>query len=347
MNRFKLPKYTRRYWDRQGKERIYYRRAGQPQIPLRGPLFSEAFWDDYQKAVKGQKPKAKPGAASAPPGTFNNLIAHYYKSSAFTTLAPSTRSTYRGQIEQFRKDHGDKPVAALQAKHVDAILGKLAETSTAQAHKLRKRLGTLMRLAVKWEYTKENPMLNAERVKHKAKGYETWGEEDVARFEAHWPEGTMQRLEFDIMLYTGLRRSDAVRLERRHLQGDFIVISTKKSQAQVELNIPIHPDFRKVLDGISHGHRHLIVTQNGRPRSEKSFTGWIIEAAKEAGLPPHRSPHGVRKAACRRLAEASCTALEIMSITGHTNIKEIETYCVAVNQKRLAEAAIGKLKGVA
>lgn len=36
-----------------------------------------------------------------------------------------------------------------------------------------------------------------------------------------------------------------------------------------------------------------------------------------------------------------------MSITGHSNIKEIETYCAAVNKKRLAEAAIYKLNGAA
>lgn len=343
----KLPKYVRRYKDRQGATRIYYRRAGEPQIPLRGPLFSETFWADYQKAVMGQKPKPPVGAARTKSGTFNDLISRYYKSSAFTTLAESTRNTYRSQIEQFRKEHGDKPVKALKAKHVDAILGKLAETSTAQAHKLRKRLSTLMRLAVKWEYTSDNPILNAERISHKTKGYETWSESDVAQFRRHWPEGTAQRLAFELMLYTGLRRSDVVRLGRGHIQSDYVVISTKKSQEMVELNIPIHADFRAVLDAIDHDHERLIITQHGVPRSEKSFTNWIIEAARDAGLPPHRSPHGLRKAACRRLAEAGCSALEVMSITGHRNIKEIETYCAAVNKKRLANAAIIKLKGAA
>jgi integrase len=57
-----------------------------------------------------------------------------------------------------------------------------------------------------------------------------------------------------------------------------------------------------------------------------------------------RSPHGVRKTACRTLAEAGCTALEIMAITGHQDIKEIETYCAKANQKQLAAAAIKKVK---
>jgi hypothetical protein len=40
----------------------------------------------------------------------------------------------------------------------------------------------------------------------------------------------------------------------------------------------------------------------------------------------------------------SATALEIMSITGHSNIKEIETYCAAVNKKLLAAAGMAKPK---
>jgi hypothetical protein len=34
-----------------------------------------------------------------------------------------------------------------------------------------------------------------------------------------------------------------------------------------------------------------------------------------------------------------------MSIAGHRNIKEVETYCVGANKKRLVNPAIIKLKG--
>lgn len=348
MIRHKLPKYVRHYQDRTGTWRTYLRRPGKPQLPLPQPLFSEAFWTAYHKAMEGGvKPVIEAGASKTQAGTFDALIAAYYKSSAFTTLEKSTQSTYGNQIEQFRKEHGTKPVAALKAKHVDAILGEIAAKSTAQAQKLRKRLVKLMALAVKWEYITDNPMLNAERVKHKTKGYETWTDDDIAAFRTHWKDGTPQRLAFEILLYTGLRRSDAVKLGRQHIQGDYIVITTKKSGDMVELNIPIHDDFRRVLDGAEKKHLTFITTAYGAARSEKAFTNWLIEAGREAGLPSHRSPHGVRKAACRTLAEAGCTALEIMSITGHTNIKEIETYCAAVNKKRLAQVAMNKKHGAA
>ncbi|MBR0892975.1 tyrosine-type recombinase/integrase, partial [Bradyrhizobium diazoefficiens] len=81
----------------------------------------------------------------------------------------------------------------------------------------------------------------------------------------------------------------------------------------------------------------FIATMYGRARSEKAFSTWISEAACDAGLPPKSSPHGVRKAACRRLAEAGCSAREIMSITGHTDIREIERYCREAARKKIIE----------
>jgi hypothetical protein len=59
-----------------------------------------------------------------------------------------------------------------------------------------------------------------------------------------------------------------------------------------------------------------------------------------AGLPKRCSAHGLRKAACRRLAEAGCSANEIMSISGHTTMKEIVRYTVAADQARLARNAM-------
>ena len=63
-----------------------------------------------------------------------------------------------------------------------------------------------------------------------------------------------------------------------------------------------------------------------------------------AGL-PQCSAHGLRKAAAAKLAELGCTAHEIMAITGHESIQEVERYTKAAEQKRLAKSAMGKLQG--
>lgn len=346
--KIKKPPYVHAYQDRLGKPRIYFKKPYQPNIALPGPLFSEAFWVAYHKA-KDMLPDVKnegAGAEKTKAGSFDALIVEYYGSADFTPLAEETRRSYRNLIELFRKDYGHLPVATISTKHIDGILGKVAARSSSQAHHLRKRLLKLMQLAVRWGYRTDNPMLMAGRVKHKTVGYRTWTEGDIDRFRATWGENTPQRLAFEILLYTGLRRSDAVRLGRQHIQGSNLVLTTKKSGHTTELQIPIHDDFRKIIDATKPEHLNFIVTSQGASRSEKAFSNWIGEAADKAGLPSNSSPHGLRKAACRRLAEAGCTAHEIMSITGHKNLAEVETYCREANKKTLAASAIAKLKVV-
>lgn len=342
----KLFRYVHEYVDKSGNPRAYLRRPGHPRVALPWPVGSKEFQTAYHAAMNGEAvSKEGAGASKSLSGTISALVAKYYMSAEFKNLATATHRNYTSIIEPFRIEHGDKPVAALKREHINSILDKRATTSPAQAKNLRKRLSTLMQFAVDFGFRTDNPMSMVKRIKHKAKGYETWTEEDIAKYRSHWPDGTPQRTAFEILLYTGLRRADVVRLGRQHIQSGRIVFKTKKSGETVELNIPIHNEFRKLIASITHGHLNFIVTGQGAARSEKAFTNWIIEAATKAQLPPHRSPHGLRKASFRRLAEAGCSASEIMSITGHKNLAEVELYVRAADQKKMANAAMNKTYG--
>ena len=48
----------------------------------------------------------------------------------------------------------------------------------------------------------------------------------------------------------------------------------------------------------------------------------------------------MRKAACRRLAEAGCSVNEIAAISGHATLREIERYTKAADQERMARNAL-------
>ena len=69
------------------------------------------------------------------------------------------------------------------------------------------------------------------------------------------------------------------------------------------------------------------------------FADWC----KQAGMPAGCSAHGLRKTACRRLAEAGCTVHEIAAISGHASIAEVQRYTKAADQARLASAAMARL----
>ena len=48
----------------------------------------------------------------------------------------------------------------------------------------------------------------------------------------------------------------------------------------------------------------------------------------------------------RQLADAGASAREIMAITGHKTLAEVQRYTDAVDKARLAEQAINKLKAM-
>ena len=52
--------------------------------------------------------------------------------------------------------------------------------------------------------------------------------------------------------------------------------------------------------------------------------------------------HGLRKAACKQMAHAGCTAMEIMQVSGHATLAQVQVYLDAVEQERLAESAMAK-----
>ena len=68
----------------------------------------------------------------------------------------------------------------------------------------------------------------------------------------------------------------------------------------------------------------------------------MSDAIRKAGLPPYCKAHGLRKAAARRLAEAGCSAHEIMAVMGHKTLSEVERYTRAAEQERLNAAAMAK-----
>lgn len=322
-----LPKYCGYFTDARGKQRLRFRKNGLRTVYPSGLAGSQELLAEYQafvaNAAAGPKVKVIDGSVSA-------VIARYYKGTEFGGLAAGTQAAYRGIFERFRKSHGSKMIASIQTVHVNSLIDEKANKTAAAKH-FRLRLFALMEFAIGAGYRTDNPVANAKKIKRKDKGgIRPWTEQDIADYRDYWPAQSAQRIALEILLHTGLRRSDAVRLGRQHIRrfkdGDRFVIKTKKSQGTVELTIPQHPTLKAFIGNIPAAQMIFIMTVHGAPRSEKAFTNWIRESAAKAGLPANSSPHGLRKAACRRLADAGCDALQIQSITGHRNLQEVMVY---------------------
>lgn len=145
------------------------------------------------------------------------------------------------------------------------------------------------------------------------------------------------------MLYTGQRRSDVHQMTWADVSGDVFRITQQKTGAK--LTIPLHRELRAALANAPRVHVTILNTAFGKPFTVDGFSAFMRDAIKKAGLPLVCQPHGLRKAAGRRLAEAGCTARQIMSILGHKTLSEAERYTREADQAELAAAAILKLEG--
>ena len=96
------------------------------------------------------------------------------------------------------------------------------------------------------EHVSVDPTRDVKLLNIKTDGYHVWTDDEVSRFEARWPTGTRERLAFDLLLYTGLRRGDAVRLGRQHVKEGVFRIKTEKNGVIVEA--PILPPLARSID---------------------------------------------------------------------------------------------------
>jgi integrase len=250
-------------------------------------------------------------------------------------LSVTSRSNYRRVIDGFLEQHGHRRVDQMTREHVDIVVGGMADRPGAGII-LLKRIRTLIRYAMALGWTDRDPTAGVKA--YRSKEIHTWNEQEIAVFEKRWREGSRERLAFALLLYTGQRGSDVHRMSWTDIVADTIRVAQRKTAAK--LSIPIHDALHRLLAIANNHDQTILATAYGKPFTVKGFGNMMSRAIGEAGLPQRCKAHGLRKAAARRLAEAGCSASEIMAITGHKTLAEVERYTRAAEQERLARQAI-------
>jgi integrase len=330
------PKFVQAFIDRNGKSRFYFRKPGFKRVPLPGLPWSPQFMEAYENAMAGQPLQI--GANRTKPGTVSAAIVGYYYSQSFLALARSTQRPLRNILERFRAEHGDKRIALLQRQHIIALL-KSKKRFAARHWVMAMR--ALMKYAVEIGLRDDNPAAGVKLPDQKTEGYHSWTEAEINQFLACHGPGTRARLAMTILLYTGQRRGDVIRMGRQHIRES--ILHVRQQKTGIELAIPVHATLAAIIAETPADHLTFLTTQTGKPFSAAGFGNWFRDRCNKAGL-SHCSAHGLRKAAARRLAEAGCTMHEIAAITGHASLSEVQRYTKAADQKRLALSAMEKAK---
>jgi integrase/recombinase XerD len=177
------------------------------------------------------------------------------------------------------------------------------------------------------------------------RGHHAWSIKEVQRYEDRHPIGSKARLALALLLYTACRREDAVRLGPQHLRNGRLQYRQAKNEHRhpIDMDVPVHADLDTAIAAAPSGQMTFLATKYGKPFTANGFGNAFKEWCREADL-PHCSAHGLRKATATRLAERGATAHEIMAITGHRTLDEVERYTRSARRAILADAAMAKLK---
>jgi integrase len=126
-----------------------------------------------------------------------------------------------------------------------------------------------------------------------SEGFAAWTDDDVQAYEERWAAGTKERVWLHVLLYTGLRRGDAVTIGRQHVRDGTATLKTEKTGTEV--SITILPALTETLAVGPTGDLAFIVGESGHPLTKESFGNMFRAACKAAGV--KKSAHCVRKSA--------------------------------------------------
>jgi integrase len=284
-----------------------------------------------------EKPMAAKSTLHA--DSLGKLIIDFYGDRMFTGLKASTRQLYRYALEPIAKKHGHRSVVLLTADKAEKIINEVGALRPGMGNLTRAVMRRVFKLAVKQKRRPDNPMLGIEAFK--TGSHHTWNDAELKQYENKWRLGTRQRLAYALLLYTGQRVGDVARMSRADVSEGLIYVEQEKTGAA--LHIPIAPELARAMKAYPAKGLTLIGDDHGRPLKRAALSHLMRLAIREADLPLRCVPHGLRKAAMRRLAEAGGTAKQIAAVSGHKTLKEVERYTAAADQKKLARAGMSKL----
>lgn len=333
----RLP-YLHREKTRHGRTVWYVRLDRGPRIRIRGAYGSKEFLAQYRAALAGEEICQPGDPIEKDKKSLAWLVVQWRHSSDWGATAVSTRRQRENVLSRVLKDNPKVRYSAIRPEHI--VAGRERRQATpAAANNFIKTMRALFKWAVSANLLDQNPAEKVGFIQAKTNGFRPWTLEDLERFRAKFPLGTRERVSLEVLVNSGLRRGDAVRLGPVHIRGG--VASIRAEKTGVELHIPILPALQEALDAGPTGELTFICGANGRPMTKESFGNWFRTACRLAGV--KGSAHGVRKLAATIVADQGGSEHELQALFGWQTNDQSAVYTREANKRRLAIQAAQKL----
>ncbi len=317
---------------RRGRWFHYYRRPKEKEksLNVHGLLPSDPRVKAEYFAEHARREYSPPKTITPHKGTFSWGLDLYTSGNWkwLNEYAEGTKKSRKAIFKRYVEAQGNRLVSQISPRSIEtALYAKGGHGAVNEYKALKPVFEHLKRLG----HIRSNPMSGIQIEKPKPKEFPTADIDDVSAFISYWEVGTVQRLIFDLALYTGAARVDLAHLGRHNIKDGVLVFDRKKTG--VTSYVPLTEELKSVISRTPDISPTFILSKNGKPYKFESIGNMFGEAAKAAGMKSRL--HGLRKAFCVYWAEKGKTTHQIAAMAGHLTLKEVERYTRAADRENI------------
>jgi integrase len=361
--------------------------------------YTERFTFDTRNPTKAQvadalayikRANAAPAKPEVPKDTLRWLFDEWTKTPEFKENGERTQHVRKLAIERLlasttpigKRPRGQARYADVTRSHIYQMRDELQDTPEAANERVK-----LLRGVYKWAVKTDkpgvlaNPARDVELLRPKVKfrydaagnkvagsgrtGNREWTLADIRRFIDHHRDDPRAMLAISLLLYTGVRISDVVRLGRpmekvMMVDGQRVRClhfkATKGAERrervgkeEIWATVPIVPEFAKALEAAPKDSLVYLLSEFGRPYASRSFGNrmrkWCDEIVAEDGTRPMDglSSHGMRKASAQWWVDNyQAENFKLKAIFGWLTDKEANHYTQGFDRQRAAASTLVK-----
>lgn len=269
------------------------------------------------------------------PNTFSWALDLYISSNRnWLQYAKGTKDARNAIFKRYRHNQGNRPIDTLTSEDIERALYSKGGHGAVNEYKALKPVFEHVR---RLGFIQRNPFSGIEIDKPKAKGFLSTNADEIEAFQKYWQTGTIERLIFDLALFTGAARTDLAKLSRKNIEGDLLIYVRQKSG--VTARVPITKELKAVISRTPDISPAFILSAKGKPYAAASLGNKFLCAAEAVGM--HSRLHGLRKAFCIYWAEKGASTNQIASMAGHLSLQEVERYTKDADRERMVKLILG------
>lgn len=306
---------------------LYFRRTKTAKpVRIVSEFGTPAFWSEYARHLKG--------VPVAPSGySFKALIHSYRTRGSYQAKAERTRRDYDKVLTYIADKWGDLDPRRL--RRPDVIYARDANADAVRfANYVVQVTSILMEHARDIGWRDDNPAKGVSLLKSKGAPRQPWPEDLVEAFRS--TTTGRAALVFELLVGTGQRIGDVLRMQWGDVKGD--AIHLRQSKTGAALIIPLTQRLRAMLEATPKTGLYIVAGDHGRPVSYRAAHDAIMKVRKKIGAEAF-DIHALRHTTAHELAALGCTDAEIAAITGHTSAASVRRYSAAAAQARRARDA--------